>query len=166
MNEKELGQLSSPWCGRGPASSLRIQVVLGSWWWHHRLNGHEFEQAPGVGDGQGSLACCSPRGCKESDMTKRLNWTWEARVCWSSGYLMSTRTNKDTWKEAGFLTRASYRQNHARRDCPGRRLGAGYHCILWYPFPTTMGFFLGTCYSRKDDISQSPLLLVRPCDLS
>ena len=28
--------------------------------WHHRLNGHEFEQAPGVGDGQGSLACCSP----------------------------------------------------------------------------------------------------------
>ena len=32
--------------------------------WHHRLDGHEFEQAPGVGDGQGSLACCSPRGCR------------------------------------------------------------------------------------------------------
>ena len=43
--------------------------------WHHRLNEHEFEQAPGVGDGQGSLACCSPWGCKESDMTERLNWT-------------------------------------------------------------------------------------------
>ena len=43
--------------------------------WHHRLNGHEFEQAPGVGDGQGGLACCSPWGCKESDMTERLNWT-------------------------------------------------------------------------------------------
>ena len=43
--------------------------------WHHWLNGHEFEQAPGVGDGQGSLACCSPWGCKESDMTERLNWT-------------------------------------------------------------------------------------------
>ena len=42
--------------------------------WHHRLNGHEFEQALGVGDGQGSLACCSPWGCKESDMTERLNW--------------------------------------------------------------------------------------------
>ena len=41
--------------------------------WHHQLDGHEFEQAPGVGDGQGSLACCSPRGCKELDMTKRLN---------------------------------------------------------------------------------------------
>ena len=33
--------------------------------WHHRLDGHEFEQAPGVGDGQGGLACCSPWGCKE-----------------------------------------------------------------------------------------------------
>ena len=42
--------------------------------WHHRLNGHEFEQAPGVGDGQGSLACCRPWGRKESDTTEQLNW--------------------------------------------------------------------------------------------
>ena len=41
--------------------------------WHHRLDGHEFKYAPGVGDGQGSLACYSPWSCKESDMTKRLN---------------------------------------------------------------------------------------------
>jgi len=41
--------------------------------WHHRLNGYEFEQAPGVGEGQGILACCSPWGCKESDMTERQN---------------------------------------------------------------------------------------------
>ena len=41
--------------------------------WHHRLDGHEFEQAPGVGDGQGSLACCSPQGRKELDMTEQLN---------------------------------------------------------------------------------------------
>ena len=41
--------------------------------WHHQLNGHEFEQALGVGDGQGSLACCSPWGHKESDTTERLN---------------------------------------------------------------------------------------------
>ena len=41
--------------------------------WYHRLDGHGFEQAPGVGDGQGSLACCSPWGCKESDTTERLN---------------------------------------------------------------------------------------------
>ena len=42
--------------------------------WNHWLDGHEFEQALGVSDGQGSLACCSPWGCKESDMTKQLNW--------------------------------------------------------------------------------------------
>ena len=41
--------------------------------WHHRLNEHEFEQAPGVGDGQGSLACCSSWGLKESDTIDRLN---------------------------------------------------------------------------------------------
>ena len=41
---------------------------------YHRLNGHELEQAPGVGDGQGSLLCCSPWGRKESDMTEQLNW--------------------------------------------------------------------------------------------
>ena len=43
--------------------------------WHHRLDGYdEFEQAPGVGDGLESLACCSPWGDKESDMTEWLNW--------------------------------------------------------------------------------------------
>ena len=40
---------------------------------HHRPDGHEFEQAPGVGEGQGILECCSPQGCKESDMTEQLN---------------------------------------------------------------------------------------------
>ena len=43
--------------------------------WHHRLNGHEFEQAVGVGDGQRGMVCCSPWGHKESDMTERLNCT-------------------------------------------------------------------------------------------
>ena len=43
--------------------------------WHHQLNGHEFEQAPGVGDGQRSLACCSPWDHKESNVTECLNWT-------------------------------------------------------------------------------------------
>ena len=41
--------------------------------WHHRLDGHEFEQTLGVGDGQGGLVCCSPRGHKESDTTEPLN---------------------------------------------------------------------------------------------
>ena len=41
--------------------------------WLHQLNGHELEQAPGIGDGQGSLACCSPWGHEELNMTERLN---------------------------------------------------------------------------------------------
>ena len=48
--------------------------------WHHQLDGHEFEQAQGLGDGQGSLVCCSPRGCKESDMN---NWVTELN--WMAG---------------------------------------------------------------------------------
>ena len=44
-------------------------------WWHHRLNGHEFEQAPGVGDGQRSLVCCSPWGHRaRDDRATQLNW--------------------------------------------------------------------------------------------
>ena len=43
--------------------------------WHHQLNGHEFEQAPGVGGGQESLVCWSPWDCKETDTNEWLNWT-------------------------------------------------------------------------------------------
>ena len=43
--------------------------------WHHRLNGHEFEWTPGVGDGQGGQVCCNSGGRKESDTTEQLNWT-------------------------------------------------------------------------------------------
>ena len=52
-------------------------------WWHHRLDGHEFDQALGVGDGQGSLACCSTWSCKELDRHEWLNWTllWENTCC-------------------------------------------------------------------------------------
>ena len=54
--------------------------------WHHRHDGHEFEKAPGVGDGQGSLACCGPWGRKESDTTDWLNWTeligWKVEAGW------------------------------------------------------------------------------------
>ena len=50
--------------------------------WHHWLGGHEFEQAPGIGDGQGSLRCCSPWGCKELYMTERLSWIDPIYTCW------------------------------------------------------------------------------------
>ena len=44
--------------------------------WHHRLSGHEFGQTPGVGGGQGGLACWDSWGRKELDTTERLNWNW------------------------------------------------------------------------------------------
>ena len=51
--------------------------------WHHQLNGQEFEQTPGDGEGQGILAHWSPWGCKESDTTKQLNWTEQVEMtCW------------------------------------------------------------------------------------
>ena len=43
--------------------------------WHHRVDGHDFEESLGVGEGQGSLVCCTPWCHKESDMTEWLNWT-------------------------------------------------------------------------------------------
>ena len=51
--------------------------------WHHWLDGHEFEWTPGVGDGQGGLACCSSWGHKESEMTEQLNWL-TIEICWWS----------------------------------------------------------------------------------
>ena len=53
--------------------------------WHYRLDGHEFEWAPGVGDGQGSLECCSPWGRKQSDRTEWLNWT---ELNWEKNWLL------------------------------------------------------------------------------
>ena len=58
--------------GRQEEKGMTEDRIVG---WHHWLDEHEFEQALGVGDGQGSPACCSPWGRKESDTTEWLNWT-------------------------------------------------------------------------------------------
>ena len=50
--------------------------------WHHQLDGHEFEQAPGVGEGQRGLVYCNPWGCKESDTTEWLNWIHMSSLSW------------------------------------------------------------------------------------
>ena len=65
--------------------------------WHHRLNGHEFEQAPGVGDGQRGLAYCGSWGRRESDTTERLNnnrWRCREQSCGHSG-------GRRGWTESG-----------------------------------------------------------------
>ena len=61
--------------------------------WHHWLNEHEFEQALGVGDGQGSLACCSPLAHKKSDITEWLNWTDEGNEMEAPDFVLSIFTN-------------------------------------------------------------------------
>ena len=66
-----IGKDSDAGEGWGQKEKGTAEVVMVGW--HHWLNGHEFEEAPGDGEGQGSLACCSPWGHKESDMTERLN---------------------------------------------------------------------------------------------
>ena len=95
--------------------------------WHHWLNGHEFEQAPGVGDGQGSLACCSPWGCKESDKTEQLNWTGGGLVT----KLCSTRCNPMDYSAPGYLLLQGIFQIQGSNLCllPGRQIH--YHWVTW-----------------------------------
>ena len=72
---KELTHRKRPWCSErvnAGGEGMTEDEMVGR---HHQLNGHEFEQALGIGNGQGGLACCSPWGRKELDTTERLNWT-------------------------------------------------------------------------------------------
>ena len=94
--------------------SLEKTLMLGGIWgqeekgttedemagWHHWLNGHEFEWTPGVGDGQGGLACCNSWGRKELDTTEWLNWTElnyyteETLLIWHNKYM------KKKWRKS------------------------------------------------------------------
>ena len=67
--------------------------------WRHQLSGHEFEQAPGVGYGQGRLVCCSPLGHKQSDITEWLNWTLTPPC-----YLTISQSENCTWCGMPLLT--------------------------------------------------------------
>ena len=88
--------------------------------WHHRLDGHEFEQGLGVGDGQGSLVCCSPWDGKESDMTEQLN-------------RISMKLQLDFLKEKKVFTEV-FKENHA--SCipynllTTRNLVSIHHCTV------------------------------------
>ena len=70
--------------------------------WHHRLNGHEFDQTPGAGDGQGSLVCCSPWGRQESDTTEWLNWS---ELYSSTCAMLEVKFLQAEWKEHGLEVR-------------------------------------------------------------
>ena len=74
--------------------------------WHYWLDGYESEWTPVVGDGQGGLACCDSWGCKESDMTERLNWTelkkFREERCWLTKVTEQTRVYEERTRP-GFL---------------------------------------------------------------
>ena len=78
---EELTHLKTAWCwedwGQEEKGTTEDEMVG----WHHQLDGHEFGWTLGVGDGQGSLACCSPWGCKESDTTD-----WATELNWSTAF--------------------------------------------------------------------------------
>ena len=91
--------------------------------WHHWLDWHEFEQSLGTGDGQGSLACCSPWGRKELATTERLNWTstWPKapEVKWSCSVVFNSVT---PWAVA---YQAPPSMGFSRQE-----YGVGCHCLL------------------------------------
>ena len=72
---EELTHWKRPWCWKDWRQEEKGTTEYEMVGWHHWIDGHEFEQAPGVGDEQGGLVCCSPWGCKELDTIERLNWT-------------------------------------------------------------------------------------------
>ena len=107
--------------------------------WHHQLNGREFEQALGVGDGQGRLVCCSPWGGKELDMTKWLNWTKE----------MATHSSIFAWKipwteEPGRLQ--SMGSQGVRHDWATEHK-MSYGGIIWWLLSASKYF---VCFIPKD----------------
>ena len=68
-----IGKDPDAWRNWGQEEKGMTEIEMAGW--HHHLAAHEFVWTPGVGDGQGGLACCDSLGCKESDITERLNWT-------------------------------------------------------------------------------------------
>ena len=94
--------------------------------WYHQLDGHEFEQAPGVGDGQESLSCCSPWSVKELDMTEQLNNNSIDKVNDKTHMLISVYA-KTELKPTRLL---------CPWDSPGKSTGVGGHALLQGIFPT------------------------------
>ena len=102
--------------------------------WHHRLNGHEFACTLGDGDGQGGLACCSPRCRKELDMTKRLSWAIVQTWSW---YLLAYHPLVSSVSSGSCLTRL---QTH---------LSAMHSLFLWHWLPAPNIILVGRRLSLR-----------------
>ena len=106
--------------------------------WHHRLDGHESEWTPGVGDGQGGLACCDSWGRKESDTTERLIWSDIQCVC-ESNQACPTLFDPTDCSPPG---------SSVHRDSPGKNTGVGCRALLQGIFPI-QGLNPGLSYCRR-----------------
>ena len=82
--------------------------------WHHGLNGHEFEQTPGSGEGQGSLGCCSPWGHKELDTTEQLNNNIVGMRCALNQIYNLEHVTCNVWGESGVLGRCGWAWGKSR----------------------------------------------------
>ena len=111
--------------------------------WHHRLDGHEFEWTPGVGDGQGGLACCDSWGRKDSDMNEWLNdWTelmlkasMHKPYGWALLHLVYSQT---------LALRDVYKNIHRRIIC-GNKVLERFKCVI------TVHWIYEVCYIHKID---------------
>ena len=118
--------------------------------WHHQLNVCEFEEAPGVGDGQGSLACCSPWGCKESDMAEGLNWLEEGR----QHVVMNIKREKKTEEEI-----SQYCQDLSGGGGEGR-LKCHFMWWLWGQRPSRVQFSQVEKMQRVEGLDKNNVLIV------
>ena len=128
--------------------------------WHHWLDGHEFEQALGLGDGQGSLACCSPWSCNESDTTEQLsNWTELIEASYFQPY-MQTRTPHTLVGRA--------QNNHSRHSCSKK--GETRGCIStvakqFCPPVVQMAKFLSRALDSLVDVGCTLWTVISSCNI-
>ena len=109
--------LERPWCWERLKAGGEGDNRGWDGWMAHRLDGHEFELAPGVGDGQESLVCCSPWGCKESDTTELTD-----KQCFNFSWIPGTE------EPGGLPSMESHRVGHNWSD-----LAAAATVFLWTP---------------------------------
>ena len=133
--------------------------------WHHQLNGHEFEQTPGVGDGQGGLVCCDPRGRRESDTTERLNLVLDSK--WKAVQMPQCSHTRTPWGRLAVTTRtgrplSSLAHSASSEGCSGPLSLPGSLSHLLYlctgsPVPSP-GYASLLCRNVQFSITLSPQL--------
>ena len=137
--------------------------------WHHWLDGHEFEQALGVGDGQGSLVCFSPWGREESDMTEWLNWT---ELNWGCRNLLEPKTCplgfihaiNFFFSQQTFLRILFVKKKQSRRAIPGMssqseatNIWKVYHCKCFECWAKSLQLCLTLCNPVDCSLPSSPV---------